>query len=394
MINIAVCGKFHLLNYLPFLHDKSIINYIYMSHKHSTISSLGAISENIRNYPLKEYLTQLHGRVLGDKGYDASLILYHKIWEYQVIKSWVPSEKLHVVAQGASNGIIQNAIRSGTDKILVEVVNTHPLNRLEILQQECEMWKIRHVRKKLFVREELLLDEVSRATNLLAPTKFVAETYRKRGFQGEIHVIPYAANIEKFNSLIFQNEKKTKSEKIKIISVGQIGLRKGQLYLLKLLDFLGDKIELTLVGKIDSNVMSIVSKYEGRFIHYDRVASNKMPELLSHYDLFVSASLEEGLAVSICEAMAMGLAVIATRESGAEELINNMVNGILFDAGNFDQLKEKVEFLIEQEDKILELGCNARFDTQRVLNWKEYSDNLCKIYKLGLFKNLSANNYV
>ena len=54
-VNIAVCGKFHMLNYLPDLVGRGVVQRFYMSHKPSTARSLELPSEVVRNFPAKEY---------------------------------------------------------------------------------------------------------------------------------------------------------------------------------------------------------------------------------------------------------------------------------------------------------------------------------------------------
>ena len=57
MISIAVCGKFHVLNYIPYLYEYGILKHLYMSHKKTTSDNLNINGKFIINYPIKEYLT-------------------------------------------------------------------------------------------------------------------------------------------------------------------------------------------------------------------------------------------------------------------------------------------------------------------------------------------------
>lgn len=378
MINIAVCGKFHVLNYIPYIYENKILNMLYMSHKSNTIGKMNISEEIVRNFPLKEYLTQFHGKFLGNIYRDEAQVFYNKVWEKQVLNNWCPAEQLHLLAQGAGLDIVKRAKAQDKSKILIEVVNTHPLHRLKIIQNESDKWNITSKRYSLFRREELLLEEVNYSDALLAPTNFVANTYRSYGYNKPIYILPYAANTSRFNPDKIESKVKTK-DKLRIISVGQIGLRKGQLYLLNLLDFFPN-IELTLIGTVDQNVLSLFKKYIDRVNYFPRVPSDEMPKFLSNHDVFISASLEEGLAVSICEAMSMGLAVIATKESGAEEIIQDKENGLLFEAGNFDQLKECLQCLIDNRELCYEFGALAKNSTLQFINWKSYSEELLKVY--------------
>jgi len=70
---------------------------------------------------------------------------------------------------------------------------------------------------------------------------------------------------------------------------------------------------------------------------------NNVPEKLSYADIFVLTSHYEGLPMSILEAMAMGLPIIATNVGGVPDIVST--NGILIEEGNIDELVDAMEKL-------------------------------------------------
>jgi len=70
-------------------------------------------------------------------------------------------------------------------------------------------------------------------------------------------------------------------------------------------------------------------------------------ELLSAIDLFVSPSLEEGLAVIVLEAMAAGLPVVATKVSGMAEIFHDNEHLFFVPPANHIQLAEKIQTLLD-----------------------------------------------
>lgn len=372
-VSIAVCGKFHMLNYLPVLVARGAVSRFYMSHKKGTVRALELPTSIVRNFPAKEYLIQGHGRLPFKLGYEPATVLYQAIWEQQVLNDWVPSDVLHLLAQGAAGRLAQRAISEGS-AVLCEVVNTHPENRLRLMKQEAEHWGVKW-RRSLLRREDKLIEEVGQAHALLAPSQHVANSFRDRGVSAPIHVIPYAANIDRFVKPA-DRDRVSQGGPLKIIAVGQIGLRKGQLRLLQMLDRFGKSVEITLVGSIDPVVAPLLARYQGRFTHRQRVPNVEMPRLLSQHHVFVSTSLEEGLAVSICEAMAMGLCVIATRESGAEEVMVNSETGLIVDACDQAALENALGRILDQRELADTLGAAAHQRTQTFVNWKSYAERL------------------
>jgi glycosyltransferase involved in cell wall biosynthesis len=62
----------------------------------------------------------------------------------------------------------------------------------------------------------------------------------------------------------------------------------------------------------------------------------------------------------VLEAMAYGKPVIGSDLGGVSEIIDNGRDGLLFDAGNVEALKSKMERLIGDDSLVRELGTAAR----------------------------------
>ena len=71
-----------------------------------------------------------------------------------------------------------------------------------------------------------------------------------------------------------------------------------------------------------------------------------IPALLSVMDLFCLTSLQEGLPVSLIEAMAAGLPVIGTDVPGIRDVIEPGRNGFLVKLGDGDGLEKKMRLLL------------------------------------------------
>jgi len=69
---------------------------------------------------------------------------------------------------------------------------------------------------------------------------------------------------------------------------------------------------------------------------------------------------EEGIPVTIMEAMAAGTIVVATRHSGIPELVEDGTSGILTSEGSIDELASALTRLVESRDDWAAIRCNAR----------------------------------
>jgi glycosyltransferase involved in cell wall biosynthesis len=81
-----------------------------------------------------------------------------------------------------------------------------------------------------------------------------------------------------------------------------------------------------------------------------------IPRILKTIDLLVLTSLWEGLPRVFPEAMASGLAIVATKVDGAPEAIEEGVNGFLVAPGDIDGMVEKIITLLDEPERLKEMG--------------------------------------
>ena len=75
-----------------------------------------------------------------------------------------------------------------------------------------------------------------------------------------------------------------------------------------------------------------------------------MPRLLAAIDVYVQPSVNEGLSLSILEAMAAGKAVVATRVGGTGEVIADGETGVLVPPGSSAALAAAILRLLADPD--------------------------------------------
>ncbi len=74
-------------------------------------------------------------------------------------------------------------------------------------------------------------------------------------------------------------------------------------------------------------------------------------------DVLILPSYSEPWGLVVNEAMVCGLPVIVSQQSGAAaDIVQNGFNGFVFDAYEESQLREKMQFFIDNSDRIQEMG--------------------------------------
>lgn len=106
-----------------------------------------------------------------------------------------------------------------------------------------------------------------------------------------------------------------------------------------------------------------------------RVPRSDIPDILAGYDVFLFTSVyEEPIARSVMEAMAVGLAVIATPVGGQTEMLRDGLNALVYEPDNAMQLAAKILTLKcdpEMRQRIAEAGCQMvqeRFTLSRMVD--------------------------
>ena len=155
-----------------------------------------------------------------------------------------------------------------------------------------------------------------------------------------------------------------------LIAVGRFSKEKGFVDLIEVINELRNRypkfdFHLDLIGD-GSEKNKIVDKiYEYKLNDYVKVhgylKKKDLNKLLNVGTIYLMTSFTESFGIVLIEAMSHGLPCIAyTSAEGANELITNDYNGYLIENRSIDDMIDKIMYLFNNEDKIKELGKNAR----------------------------------
>ena len=159
-------------------------------------------------------------------------------------------------------------------------------------------------------------------------------------------------------------ERPIDDQEVRIFTVGRLTEKKGMEYSIKAVAKLVTRypaIQYTIAGEghlrpqLEQLIRGLGTE---KHIHLaGSLPSDEVGKLMYETDIFILASVtakdgdQEGMPVSLEEAMATGLPVIATRHSGIPELVQDGASGFLVPERDAEALAEKCEYLISHPQR-------------------------------------------
>ena len=155
---------------------------------------------------------------------------------------------------------------------------------------------------------------------------------------------------------------KKEDSKVRLLFMGEIGPRKGVFDLLAAIrnhkDELEGEIEVRIGGnKNEVQLLAAIKDYNiEKFVHFEGfVSGEKKIELLNWANVYVLPSFNEGLPISILEAMSYKMPIISTPVGGIPEVVDDS-NGILVEPGNSEQIYKAILTYVHDAGLIAKQG--------------------------------------
>lgn len=193
--------------------------------------------------------------------------------------------------------------------------------------------------------------EIKIADHIVAPSKFVKDkicnfySIDKK----KISVIPYAIDEKNFSAV--RNVGK-KNIKIKVLTIGDVCLRKGVHYVYEVAKKLSDKFEFNWIGKSNLNYKGF--EEASKYINFlGEIPNNKIQKYLEQSNIYFLPSLCEGSPISLYEAYFSRLYLIYSHNCGFDlknykrkKKINLNINHMI---KTFENLYKK-EFVFDKKE--------------------------------------------
>ena len=291
---------------------------------------------------------------------------------------------------GASLGIFVEAKSRGISTIL-EQTSAPKRIELEILSRQktrddesnnCLDGNLNEFIK----REELEWDT---ADSILCASDFVRTGLIRCGVPAhKCTVIPYGVDLARFKTskpkYLTKEFKKNKS--ITVLFIGSVRTQKGIWTLLAAMRDLQDaSIECRVIGPIVTDNVALTNACPSNVKIVGPIPRSEISGELHRADIFCLPSLCEGSATVIYEALAAGLPVVTTNNSGS--IVRHGHEGLIVDADDKEQLAQALLQLATDYEMRYAMSQSA-IERSEFGSFSAYSDRLIEALKITPATNL------
>lgn len=249
----------------------------------------------------------------------------------------------------------------------------------EVLQHEIDETGITQIKKDHFSywNETMISNDREGCNNIdyfFVPSQFVKKSLLAEGIKAwQIKIVPYGVNVNQF----IPKPNKNYGGRLKLLYVGSVSYRKGLHRLLNIIAKNSD-IDLFIAGGYSASSELFIKHKDFKNIHFlGFVTRDKLNALYNDCHVFVLPSLCEGMAMVGLEAMAAGLPIICTKNTGVNDAVVDGVNGYVYDYNDEVALLQYINIFKKDRDKISRMAVEARI-TALQYSWEHYHERVAK----------------
>ncbi|MBN1448627.1 MAG: glycosyltransferase family 4 protein [Bacteroidetes bacterium] len=366
---ISVGGRFHAIELAEQLDRRGYLERIITTKSWYVRERFSA--RRWRAIPVPEYLGELVRRIpiLRHAGYYSWL--KDNLFDVLARRYIPPCDIFHVWGNYALASI-PHARKHGAH-IVLERGSSHPYYQDAILREEFERFGVEIERAHPQIIEKGL-KEIELVDRVIIPSEFVYRSFVANGVPEEkLRVIPYG-----FNPDHFRRGEKT-DDVFRVLFVGNIGIQKGVHYLLDAWERLAlPNAELVFVGKVEDGMRPLLEKHAARITLRGHVRHEDLHRAYAQASVFVLPSLQEGSALVTYEAMACGLPLLVSENTGS--VARDGEHGFVIPIRSADAIAEKLQWLFEHPEELKAMGVGAHAHVQQ-FTWDRYARSVIEVYR-------------
>ena len=297
-------------------------------------------------------------------------------WRNAIFQKLVSGSEIEaadvVVGFDTASWILARRAKACGKTFVLEQSTGHPAARsleLNKIGLSAEVWpKLLEPRLEMFVEAENREHEM--ANRIMVASSFARRTLVEQGVpEAKVKILSYGVS-EEFLAQGRKRKERSPGSPLRFLFLGHLSAGKGLRQLLGAWNGLGpEKGELVLMG---GGAQDEWKNLAGAGVIFRGPGSRgEVLAEMARCDVLVFPSLFEGFGLVILEAMAAGLPVIASRNTGGPDVIEEGKEGFIVPAGSVVALREKMEWCVRNPEKVVEMG-RAGHRRAELFSWENY----------------------
>jgi glycosyltransferase involved in cell wall biosynthesis len=377
---ISCAGRFHAYDLARQFDKYQVLHQLITTYPRKFIKRFGITRAKITSLLYWEILNRGWGKFSKALSINKTVGQFFMSEAYDYVAPlFIEKADFYIGWSSNSERGLKKAKRLGMITIL-ERGSAHILEQSNLLNEEYKLCSLEKSSVTHFKVIEKELREYDAADFISIPSKFVKNSFIKHGIpESKLIVNPYGVNLDSFKP------KGKKDDVFRVIFVGQLSLQKGVHYLLEAFSNLNlPNSELILIGGKNKDIDPYLKLYEGKYSYLGIKNQSELANYYSNSSLFVLPSIQEGLAMVILQAMACGLPVLSTTNTGAEDFINEGEEGWIIQIRDVDAIRNRIVWAYNNQEKLIEMGNKACNRVKNGFTWDDYGDRYIKnIIRIG-----------
>lgn len=387
-VTVVVPGVWHAFDLARELEQLGALHRIVTNYPRSRTRRWGIPDEKVVSLPLSLVLTKLAWKFGGEKLAMRQQFRINDLFARKAARRLGAPDLVHAWSSAAEPAL--RAARAQGIPTVLERSSAHMLEQCRLLQGEYDHLGI-HWEPTPAATVARELREYGLADRVFVPSLFVERTFLARGFPAaRLFRNGFGVDVSRFTP----GEKK--DDVFRVIYAGSLCVRKGIHNLVRAFKEADiPNSELLLIGGGSPETNLLIGGDDSRIRRVGFIPRAELPHLYRTGSVFAMASIEEGQALVQVQALACGLPLICTSNTGGEDFlamsglpllrIGNMVEfpaGYLVPAG--DSQGMCLAFRRVASDPV-RLACARREATnlaKQDLSWRRYAQTNLNQYSM------------
>ncbi len=378
-IALSTPGKFHTFDLARELHSRGALAAIFTGYPSFKLKNENVPQEMIRTFP---WLQSSYMAFPWKQHLPHSVI---RQWEHLTaitFGNWVakslPECDLYVGLSGSSLPAGKSAHQQGVAYVC-DRGSAHIRVQDCLLREEHALWSMPFagIDPRTIAREEA---EYAEADMITVPSIFAYRSFVKQGISAEkLRLLPYGVNVSRFQPVAAPGV-----ERFDVLFVGAMSLQKGIQYLVQAYQKINHSNKsLTFVGAPSQELIQML-KIRNLWPEDAKVLGpvpqTELKNIMSRSHVLVLPSVQDGFGMVMAQAMACACPVIASRNTGGEDLFTDGNEGYIVPIRDVNALAERLQQLADKPEQRAAMGKRALARVQSLGGWHNYGENAMAIY--------------